>query len=449
MRKKAILALLLVLVALAALAACQPTPEEEVVQNRKDGTLEQVITATAAPTYAPEEKYAAPEKWAEELEFRGEKIYIDADIEVPDGNAFEVLTITINEFDKENALDMAQCLLGENLELRMQERSYDELLVDLQDKQKGWFVDLDEETGEAIWEPYEGQEEEIRELKELLAQTSPEESFVTLDKKIDFPVGTVLLKTEEGERWYWKCFPQGFYLWKNRKSLIQWESVVMDGNAYPGEKGHALEVTGITEEEAIEKAKAFIAPLQRAEMQVAEVEKARILENYTYNVLSTGYYIKFVGNPANTIPCLYLNYSGNHALHFSEDSDMEYGVHWVQEEMDIFVSEEGVESFSWSFRKKVVGVANENATLLPFEQIQERIRTLLEYGVREGNNNPIHITRIVLGSAIQRVANQGDEAFMVPTWMVFFTTDWDMEEKLQDSLLMISALDGSYISLWG
>lgn len=431
------------------LTACQPTPEKEVVQNRKDGTLEQAIVATAAPTYAPDEKYEAPDKWTEELEFRGEKIYIDADIEVPDGDSFEVLTITTNEFTKEETIVLVHSLLGEKLEIREQERSYDELLEDLEIAQRGWFVEYDEEKNEIIWAPYEGQEERVKELKKLLAETSPDESFVVLDSNLDYPVNTSLIRTEDGERWYWNCVSQGFNLWKSRSAIVQEESLVLLGDAYPGEKGHALEITNITEEEAVETAKAFIAPLQRDELQIAEIEKARLLDNNSYETLSTGYYITIVGNPANTIPCLYRTYSGNPALYFTEDSEAEYGVRWVQEEISMFVSEKGVEEFSWSYRKKVVDVANENVQILPFEQIQERIRTLLEYGVSEGTNDPIYITRIVLGSAIQQVADQGSEAFMVPAWMVFSTTESARQFGLDDSLMILSALDGSYISQRG
>lgn len=448
MRKgKAIFVLSLLLV---TLTACQPTPEEEIVQNRKDGSLEQAIVATAAPTFAPEEKYEVPDRWTEELEFRGEKIYIDADIEVADGDAFEVLTITKNDFTKDNVLASFRTLFGENLEIREQERSYDELLVDLQNTQKGIFADYDENTGEIIWESYEEQEEDIQELKDLLAQTDPEESFVPLEDEIEFPIiEGRLLRTESGERWYAICNTDRYTLSKHRNMKYQYEKTVMEGDAYPGEKGHALEDPGITEAEAIEMAQAFIAPLGKDEMYVANVEKARELESYTYKVFSTGYYITMVSNPANTIPVFYSSYSGNYFLHFSEDDEAMYNEYWVQERMALYVTSEGVQMFAWNYRKKVVDVANENVTLLPFEQIQERMRALLEYGVRDGSNNPIYITRIVLGSAIQQVADQGDEAFLVPAWMVFFTTERHRTMGMKESLMMISALDGSYISQWG
>lgn len=426
--------------------ACQPTPEVEPVQNRKDGTLEQVIVATPAPTYAPEEFYEAPTRWVEELEFRGEKIYIDANVEVPEGSAFEVLTITTNEFDKSSTLSILQSLLGDNLELREQQRSYDELLTDLQNTQKGWFVGMNEGTGEAIWEPYEGQEQDIKELKELLAKTSPDESFVSLDNEMEFPTSLRLIRTKTGKRWYMSAKAKALLLRTFRNADIQTEEAVLAGGAYPGEKGHALEVTDITEEEAIEAAFAFIAPLQKAEMAVAIVEKARVIEDYTYNILHTGYYITLVGNPANTIPCNYLSYSGNIALDFTQEEESSYAKRWVQEEMQVFVSSQGVQSFYWAYRKKVVGVANKNVQLMPFEQVQERIRTLLEYGVREGNQNPIYISRIVLSSAIEQIPNQGDEAFMTPAWMIFFTTELDRQRNRGESIMILSALDGSYIS---
>lgn len=431
------------------LVACQPTPEKEVVQNRKDGTLEQAIVATAAPTYAPEERYEVPEKWTEELEFRGEKIYIDANIEVAEGNAFEVLTIRQNDYSKNNILSVLETLLGENLELRDQERSYDELLEDLQHTQRGKFASYDEDTGEVLWESYDKQEEDIAELKALLAETSPDESFVSLADNLAFPAICNLIRTQTGERWYTTYDVNRIILKKNRNVNIQMESWVMQGNAYPGEKAHALEVMGITEEEAIEAARAYIAPLEKTDMRITEVEKARELATYTYSELSTGYYITMVSTPSNTIPCRYGSYDGSYFLDFSKIDETTYRTSWTQECMEIYVTADGVQSFVWNSRKKVVGTANENVQILPFEQIQERIRTLLEYGVREGSNNPIFITRIVLGGAIQQIANQGDEAFIVPTWMVFFTTELERSLNLESSLLMLSALDGSCISPMG
>lgn len=448
MRKGKVIIVLSLLLAICT--ACQPTPEEEIVQNRKDGSLEQAIVATAAPTFAPEEKYEVPEKWTEELEFRGEKIYIDADIEVADEDAFEILTITTNYFNpKEETVPLVHTFLGDNIELREQEQSYDELLEELQVAQRGVYSGYNEATGETIWSPYEGQKERIQELKDLLAQTSPEDSFVTLDDNLEFPFSRRLIRTEAGERWYLMCKAGAFILQKYRNGIVQTEELVMMGDAYPGEKGHNLEVTGITEEEAIEKAMAFIAPLERADLQAADIEKARIIDDYTYDVLDTGYYVYIVGNPSGTIPCLYGKYSGSHVLDFTANSKQEYQMYWAQEEITVFVSADGIQEFIWGYRKKVVDVANENVQIMPFEQVQERIRTLLEFGVQEGNNDPVHINRIILGSAIQQIPDQGEEAFMVPAWMVFFTPESDIALGRGESLMMISALDGSYISQWG
>ena len=70
------------LAVLPPLSACQPTPEEDVVVNKGEGTMENIILATAAPAAPPEggaeetpaefeepllrEALGAPERWSEE-----------------------------------------------------------------------------------------------------------------------------------------------------------------------------------------------------------------------------------------------------------------------------------------------------------------------------------------------------------------------------------------------
>lgn len=73
--------------------ACQPTPEEEIVKNRGDKVLEQAVNATAAPTYASEEAYAAPERWEETFDVRGQTVKIDTEIIVADTCAYPIVTI--------------------------------------------------------------------------------------------------------------------------------------------------------------------------------------------------------------------------------------------------------------------------------------------------------------------------------------------------------------------
>ena len=80
--KRTLCILCALLAVLPPLSACQPTPEEDVVVNKGEGTMENIILATAAPAAPPEggaeetpaefeepllrEALGAPERWSEE-----------------------------------------------------------------------------------------------------------------------------------------------------------------------------------------------------------------------------------------------------------------------------------------------------------------------------------------------------------------------------------------------
>ncbi len=52
--KRTLCILCALLAVLPPLSACQPTPEEDVVVNKGEGTMENIILATAAPAAPPE-----------------------------------------------------------------------------------------------------------------------------------------------------------------------------------------------------------------------------------------------------------------------------------------------------------------------------------------------------------------------------------------------------------
>ena len=156
-------AALALLCACAVAAGCQPTPEEEVVANRLDGTLEQAIVSTPAP----EGEYAAPERWEETLELRGWTVRFDVPVEVPEADRRPVLTLENASFDAARCVELTELFFGGPVEMRESQYSYDEILEDLQYAQRG-YLQFDDLTGEISYGPYEGQEEDIARLKALL-----------------------------------------------------------------------------------------------------------------------------------------------------------------------------------------------------------------------------------------------------------------------------------------
>ena len=54
--------------------------------------------------------------------------------------------------------------------------------------------------------------------------------------------------------------------------------------------------------------------------------------------------------------------------------------------------------------------------------------------------------RIVLTSAIAQIPDQGDEAFLVPAWAFFVTSEQERELHIDETVLLLNALDGTYVN---
>ena len=95
-----------ILTALLLLTACQPTPEADVVVNKTEGRLEELLVATPEASPAPEVKLKvrvnAPESVREDLSghvYGGQLIvHIDAAVEVPEVSRVPVYTVRFRTF---------------------------------------------------------------------------------------------------------------------------------------------------------------------------------------------------------------------------------------------------------------------------------------------------------------------------------------------------------------
>ena len=440
--------ILAILFATILFCACVPTPEVEAVNNRLDGSMKGAILTSAVEPY----QYEAPASWREELVVREQTIDIDAVIEAPTTSVHPVYTIQNRVITKDSCMSLLEQILGTNLRIREQEVSYEELLTDLMMAERGWFAGEDEDTGEILWEPYEGQQDDIARIKRQLSETPYEESYVSFQSKYSqLPITNRRIMTETGEKWYLFCGDSDILLNKTRNQVLQTESVVLAGDAFPGEEGHALTDIRITEEEAIAIGASFLQTIGRTDMQVAEAEKARAIDDYSNEELGEGYLIRAVTATEGCLPVCYGAHTGCALLDFSNDADREkiYAAPWIQERILLFITENGIVQIEWTCPKSIVLNANDNVLLMPFDEVQNHIRKLLEYGLRPGARESVHVERIVLCTAIQQIPDQGDEAFMIPAWAVFARSDSEIEANKNAGCFLVNALDGSYVGKLG
>lgn len=442
---KRAVSLVLLAVLLLSCMACQPTPEEEIVNNRADGALAKAIDAEPAEAYTLE----VPERWEETFEVRDQPVQIDAEVLVPDTDTYPVVTIAERDLTEEDAADFFKALFGEQVEVRQQLRSYNELLEDLVLAERGTlYRGIDDETGEVI---YERDEEEITEIKELLATTPVEDTYEVIGET--FPIGEErALKDADGNVWYGLYYNGGVTVADTRGGLIQLGSWVLQGDATPGEESHALENIQINQEEAIQVADAWIAKLGFGEFSLGLCDRARMVKGGgSHEITGEGYYLTYVRDIGGTVPFFYDYYTTAEGLKLEKGED-NYAPGWQQEHIEIFITEKGMQCISWSDQKEVVETANKNVQLLSFEEIQDCVRNIISYSLTPGwfagMDDALLITKMVLTTSIQRVADQGEEAYMAPTWAILMTTENNEAHHIDTGVLLISAIDGSIVWRW-
>lgn len=425
------------------LVACVPTPVEEYVTNRLDGKMQQAILSPKSEPY----KYYAPNEWKETFEVRGQSVIIDAAVEVSDDILHPVYTVQNDWFDENTLQDTLGRIFSGPVKIREGDRSYEELLFDLMNAERGHVDDWDDETGEIIYAPYPGQEDEIRELKTLLSETPVEETYRALSvSDITIPIQNKRLSDGNGDKWYIDAYQNGLRLSKMRSVHYQPETWIEKRGAYPGEKGHKLENIQISEEEAIRLADKWIAKFDRSDLKIARIDRGRLLEKYTYRAWE-GYALYYVSKLDGCIPTCYVLDGDCSELSFSNVSKADvYAMPWRQEYIFLFINEDGVQVMNWSDRKSIEMIPNENVLLMPFDQVQQSIRSLLQYGLSGNGNNPVTIHKIVLSNAIQQVPNQKDEAFIIPTWIVYLYSEVEHQGSNDLRIMLVNALDGTFVS---
>lgn len=172
---KRFLSLTIALLLCLGLAACQPTPEEEIVTNKGDGVMEEKIFATAVPTAegnAEEEASAVPtavpfEKvshWTETVSVNDVlAVEIDCDVEWGEGYQYHVEKNLPGTFTREQIAAMANTFFDGVESIREQDTSYDELLEKLMALEKGRYTGKDADGNplfEAYGKSYKKEEEE-------------------------------------------------------------------------------------------------------------------------------------------------------------------------------------------------------------------------------------------------------------------------------------------------
>lgn len=135
--------------------------------------------------------------------------------------------------------------------------------------------------------------------------------------------------------------------------------------------------------------------------------------------------------------------------------------YWAYERVRLWISGDGIIYFGWLSPYQVMGTEVENATLMPFENIEDifykMMKTVYAPSAKEENSMTIHVSDIGLKLHRIKQENSDTEGLLVPVWCFYgarqvdeaienegMAADW---ERGYMPLLIVNAVDGSIIDL--
>lgn len=346
-------------------------------------------------------------------------------------------------FTAEKITELSNLFFGDIIGLREQEVSYEELVNRLLRLDKGYYEGLDSE-GQAIWTPYSPEEkgEKEAEIRAQMAETPIETTFIPFSADT-LPLNAVghthlTLQRRDGSLGYGDVFLEE-ECWSLYLS-------VADGSIMPVE-GNEKTAPTFSEEEASVQAETFLCTTGIEHMGLASASQAKF--GAYGEVYSEGWSLIYVPALAGTQSVSLLGY-GRHEG-FQDTFTEEYASRFQAEELELYVTERGVEYMHWSNPYTLLNVTNENVALLSFEEVQKRIEAYMQWGFAQmaenntADSSKILVKRVVLTSALVRVQDNLQTGYRVPVWAVFYCSDMDERSGYPESVLLVNGLDGTLV----
>ncbi|NLB61769.1 MAG: YnbE family lipoprotein, partial [Clostridiales bacterium] len=474
-KKITLLSLLLIVV---FLFGCQPTPDEPIIINKGDGTLQNIL----AESYPPElsEPYQAPETWTETIDGMIDNkliVEVDAEIIVPKSLSYPVFRSTKTELTQEIADKFIHYFIGDEKLYEYGEREKtDEHLRAILEKAEYQLNDpsslLHTKYSEDIGDPHGAYElikrtaegwrdialkqlsepkngEEMKPLFEL-ANKYPYREFGLFTYNLDINIG--IRESEFGRK--------VSYFTNNMNSL---------GIACTLAKKENLVDQDISLEDAIAKATNTIQGLGYGDWNLVNIGAVGMFYENFMDVLwdfdinksmfeqPQGFWLTYTPRVYQDIPLLY--YSNNDSDYSKNDFNI-IGTFYsppvdYQPSLHFAVFGDGIRYASLSSSMNVTDTVNENVPLLPFSKIQDIFRryiimnTNFNYGwERSGEidenesgfiSTTIRIKDVCLGYMEVLERNGGEDQLLIPVWMFYGTqhdryqsqsvSEWQLDEN--------------------
>ena len=426
--RKRVYAIALLCFAIILFPACQPTPTEEVVVQQGEPT-----DASAGPVLADllplPERVDRPERT-----LGGAAVTIAAQVIQPNAQACPVVEVRQTTFSRERLRELTerfcpgaelyhywQPTQRELLEQRAAQLEYGDGSEDAQIKLK-W---LDETiptaplTEERV--PFDWSEELPATYAMVCAVRGPEEAVSS------FHLG-----------------PQTFVYFRTRNHVVRPESI------YTAQEFERFPAPSVGKDEAQAAAEEVLAQLGLTDaMLLSKTE--RMVVRYGGVPLRVGYMFTFTpgyGGLASVPP---EGYTASETVPPSVVAP--WDISWLY----VFVDEEGVAQIDWIEPVAFGEVLEEDAALLPFEQMLERAEQQLLYlyaadGLPGGGQTDageirtrIEVTRISLVRGCIQLRDERDVGQSVPLWRFDYLEHYGEDADPLEHVLYLDARTGAYV----
>ncbi len=447
-----------VLVLLLTLTACQPTPDKPIVVGKQGDPL----TSQAAGT--EQKPFEAPEHWKEDAPVTLEKlsVVVDADVAVPDVTAYPVIKVGNRQFTQEEA-DRFIDVLAQGKKLYPNIPSREEL-ESLQLSLRAEYERLKAKEPNSIYLPI--YESYIAKGDRYIAEQYNEEAYKNAKINTDIKRGSILLHVDFG-----KPMKSSLTIANadGLSNILCTSSLYfsLDTSNYTNYDKAANEVLSVndtpvgvkmTREQAVAQGEEMLSKLGVTNMTLTQIAPVfstfygiqAIRDKQAWQLL----YVPAVkGISVNLRRALGTDIS-NSIVGTNGNAPMYYN-----EVFTLVIDDEGMHFLTWQGAMELQDTVTESAKLLPFNEIQERIKEQLPRQYSDSNikaaypTNIVHVTKLELGLMRVRVKNAPDEYMLTPVWDVIGYTDVNNSTGAAKvdpqnhiiTLLTLNAMDGSVV----
>lgn len=465
--------IIILCLSLIMLAACQPTPEEDFVVNKGDNVAEHQIRSEQS---GGEQRF--PDRWDEDETLACGKITVSihADVIQRADGVYPVCRTRRMVFSQEGTAGLLSALLGTPVSRVHLETTKDDWKREFQ----AWIDDYNEsmdemrKNGELTAEieslseaQYKAEAawyaEQIRNAPDA-HDPEPVSDFGSVPVNdlgarytmSDGSTAIVSIAREGEDARYFdvsRADLNGYTVTESSCQMqAKWDPGLLASWKKPSMRREDAEQILIQE----------LDRLGLSDFSIVDTQKANWMHEYggadrdgaqrSYTSLAQGWDFRlrrlYGGYPSISSPI-----KPSASLNYESEPDYAKVTNIPDEEIRILIDESGIRSFRYSCPKEIIDIENENVDLLPFSEVQTRVKntlraTLSGSWLEKEDVTEIEVYRLLLTCYTVHVRNS-DDYYEIPCWVVLFddplTRSFRDDPDTPPQALLINAVDGSII----